>query len=110
MACVTAVAISPDPQHPVDLNDTFRTLLDRRPLTEADAEDLFNRILEGQLDQAQIAAVLSLIQQRGATVDELVGGARAMRACVTPVPVPSPPPGLRQVVLDTCGTGGALKT
>jgi anthranilate phosphoribosyltransferase len=94
----------------MDLGDCFTTLLAGGVLAEADAEALFEAILEGRLDPPQIGAVLALIQARGAETDELVGAARAMRRRVTPVPVPPPPAGLRQTVLDTCGTGGALKT
>ncbi|MFN0131367.1 MAG: anthranilate phosphoribosyltransferase [Phycisphaerales bacterium] len=82
------------------------TLLDGTTLDEPSAEEAIGAILEGRLDAAQIAALLSLIQARGATVDELVGGARAMRRHVTPVPFDEP----GTIILDTCGTGGAPKT
>jgi anthranilate phosphoribosyltransferase len=94
----------------VDLPATFHALLDHQPLSEPAAESLFESILEGRLDPAQIGAVLALIQARAPAADELVGAARAMRRHVTPVAIAPPPPGLSQVVLDTCGTGGALKT
>lgn len=81
------------------------------PLNEAQADGLFENLLTGVLDEAQIGAALALLQgrtlARGASVDELVGAARAMRRHVTTVPV-SPGPG--EVLLDTCGTGGAAKT
>lgn len=94
----------------MDLSGIFRVLLGGHSLAESDAESLFECLFQGQLGQEQIAAVLALIQSRGSSVDELVGAARAMRRHVTPVPIPASPAGMRQVVLDTCGTGGALKT
>ena len=76
-------------------------------LSEDEASTVFEALLSGELDEAQIGCILSLIQARGVTVDELVGAARAMRAHVTPVPF-TPREG--EVLIDTCGTGGAAKT
>jgi anthranilate phosphoribosyltransferase len=89
----------------MEIGDTLKQLLAGRPLTEAQASEAFELLLTGQMDPAQIAALLSLIQARGAAVDELVGAARVMRRHVTRLPVAD---GL--LVLDTCGTGGAPKT
>ncbi|MCK4872967.1 MAG: anthranilate phosphoribosyltransferase [Phycisphaerales bacterium] len=75
-----------------------------RTLSEPEAFDAFETILAGEADDAQIAGLLSLIQLRGVTVDEIVGAARVMRSHVTAVPHH-----LSNVV-DTCGTGGAPKT
>jgi anthranilate phosphoribosyltransferase len=76
-------------------------------LSERVAKGVFRLILTGAGDDAQIAALLALLQQRGVTVDELTGAARVMRDVVTPVPVADR---LRPRLLDTCGTGGAPKT
>lgn len=75
-----------------------------RTLEAAEAEELFERLLSGALDEAQIGAVLALMQCRPVGVEELVGAARVMRRHVTPVRTPS---GAR--VIDTCGTGGGPK-
>lgn len=77
------------------------------PLSEDQAHEAFSIIMEGQAHDAQVGALLSLIQQRGGpTVDELTGAARVMREHVTPVPVPE---ALTDKVIDTCGTGGTPK-
>jgi anthranilate phosphoribosyltransferase len=89
----------------MDPGDILSQLLAGCPLTEPQAEEAFERLLTGQLDAAQIASMLTLIQVRGATVDELVGAARVMRRHVTRLRAPE-----GAVVLDTCGTGGAPKT
>lgn len=73
-------------------------------LGERDAERVFERLLSGQLDDAQIAALLSMLQLRGVTVDEVVGAARVMRRHVGRVPVREGTP-----IIDTCGTGGTPK-
>ncbi|MEC9373898.1 MAG: anthranilate phosphoribosyltransferase, partial [Planctomycetota bacterium] len=90
------------------MQDVLRRLVGGARLTESEAESAFERILTGGADEAQIGAMLALIRSRGATTDELVGAARAMRRFVTRVPTE----GLEEigVLIDTCGTGGAAKT
>lgn len=89
------------------ISDLLSDLLAGARLTEQQAEAVFEQLLAGALTEAQIAALLTLIQVRGATVDELVGAARVMRRHASPVEC-HPPPGA--TVIDTCGTGGAPKT
>ncbi len=88
------------PRHPFD------RLLPGHSLTSDEAEAVFSDLLAGAYDDAQIASILSLIQARGPTVDELIGGARAMRRCVRAVPASTS----GGPIIDTCGTGGAPKT
>jgi anthranilate phosphoribosyltransferase len=76
-------------------------------LGQADTEALFRRLMSGELDDAQIGAVLALLQRGGPTVDEVVGAARVMRAHVERVPFEA---GGDERLIDTCGTGGAPKT
>lgn len=76
-------------------------------LDQPAAEGVFSALLAGGMTTEQIVDLLTLIQARGATVDELVGAGRVMRRHVTSVPIP-PIPGA--AVLDTCGTGGTPKT
>jgi anthranilate phosphoribosyltransferase len=70
-------------------------------LSTAQAVEVFTCIMEGRATAAQTAAVLSLIQARGPSIDEMVGAATVMREKATAVAVPA---GL--MVIDTCGTGG----
>lgn len=76
-------------------------LLDGTPLDHTQAVDAFEQIMTGSASPPQTAALLSLIQQRGATVDELVGAATVMRDKATQVHVPD---GL--TAMDIVGTGG----
>ena len=75
-------------------------------LNEAQAHDLFSAILAGELGEERIKRLLAKLHARRATVDEIVGAARVMRAHVTPIPLE---PTERHQVIDTCGTGGAPK-
>lgn len=92
----------------MDIHATLRHLVTGEALTAEHTEGLFESLLTGEFDEAQIAAVLALIQARGPTVDEIVGAARVMRRHVAPVPRPAGCEGA--VLIDTCGTGGAPKT
>ncbi len=92
----------------MDARTAIATLISGKTLAEQDADALFEGVLRGEADAAQLGAMLSMIQSRGATVDEIVGAARAMRRHVTRVPVDGISTGA--VLVDTCGTGGAAKT
>ena len=76
-------------------------LVDGQPLTEPQAVEAFDLIMSGKAQPTQTAALLALIAQRSATVDELVGAAKVMRSKAASVTIPQ---GL--TAIDTCGTGG----
>ncbi len=88
----------------LELSQLLPALASGRTLSESDAERAFDWLLSGSLDDAQIAAMLAMIQTRGATADEVVGAARVMRRNVAHVPARDGPP-----IIDTCGTGGTPK-
>ena len=91
----------------MDIHALLRDLLAGETLTSERAESLFEDLLSGGLEEAQIAGVLSLIQVRGATPEELLGAARVMRRRVTSVPVADSD---GAPIVCTAGTGGAPKT
>lgn len=70
-------------------------------LSEERMREAFELIMTGRAEPSQVGALLAMVQQRGVSVDELVGAARVMRACATPVRTPA-----GFTVVDTCGTGG----
>lgn len=96
-----------DTPAPIDLSPVFRSLLDGRSLLSEQSEQVFLALLSGRLDEAQIGGLLALIQSMPPSAETLTGAARAMRAHVQRVPY-TPQPG--EVLLDTCGTGGAPKS
>lgn len=89
------------------MQPVLQHLLSGQSLSREEADRAFECILTGQANEMQVAAMLALLAVKGVTLDELVGGAAAMRRHVTRLPVSDDP---RAPILDTCGTGGAPKT
>ncbi|HUD27479.1 MAG TPA: anthranilate phosphoribosyltransferase [Novosphingobium sp.] len=69
------------------------------PIAEDEAEAAFAAILDGELPEAEIAAFLVALSDRGETAAEITGAARAMRDRMIPVNAP-------EGAIDVCGTGG----
>lgn len=65
----------------------------------ADAETQFGAMLDGEMADAEIAATLTHLHQRGETAAEIAGAVRAMRARMKAVAAPAG-------AIDVCGTGG----
>ncbi len=82
------------------IKDAIAKLADRIDLSEQEAEEVLSEIMDGAATPAQIGAYLMGLRQKGETVDEIAGSARAMRARAARIQVGS------AIVLDTCGTGG----
>ena len=70
-----------------------------RPLTAGDAGEAFAQILDGHVEDADLARFLVALADRGETVIEVVAAARALRS--RQVAGPRAPD-----ALDVCGTGG----
>jgi len=70
-----------------------------KPLSEEAAQAAFGAILDGNVDDAAIAAFLVALSDRGESAGEIAGAARAMRARMIPVAAPAN-------AIDVCGTGG----
>jgi anthranilate phosphoribosyltransferase len=62
--------------------------------------ETLGQIMEGRCAEDQIARLLVALHEKGETVEEVAGAARAMRARMTPIRT------RRKGLLDTCGTGG----
>ncbi|MHA6317409.1 anthranilate phosphoribosyltransferase [Altererythrobacter sp. CAU 1778] len=68
-------------------------------LTEAEAEEAFGWVLDGETSDEDIARFLVALSDRGETADEIAGAARALRARLIPIEAPDG-------AIDVCGTGG----
>ncbi|MGH6905626.1 MAG: anthranilate phosphoribosyltransferase [Geminicoccaceae bacterium] len=69
------------------------------PLTRSEARDAFEIMMSGDATPAQVGGFLMGLRVRGETVDELTGGAQALRERMLRVRAPD-------TAIDTCGTGG----
>jgi len=84
--------------------DLIAKIDSRSSLSREEAESVMGQVLDGQLGEEQIVRLLVGLREKGETVDELVGFARALRHHAEPVfATRSRPAG---TILDTCGTGG----
>ncbi|MEH6683959.1 MAG: anthranilate phosphoribosyltransferase [Qipengyuania sp.] len=78
----------------------MKTLPDaRQHLGEAEAEEVFGWILDGETGDEDIARFLVDMSARSETSDEIAGAARALRARLIPITAP-------EGTVDCCGTGG----
>lgn len=86
--------------------ETFKALIgrvaDREKLSVNDARVAFDIMMSGNATPSQMGAFLMALRVRGETIDEITGGAMAMRARATGVKAPAN-------AIDTCGTGGDAK-
>src|SRR5256885_2762832 len=93
------------------ITEAVRTLIERRDLTRIEAAAAMEAIMSGAATNAQIAAFLTALRMKGETVEELIGFAQVMRQKAVRVRTRTDEvAGLtgtdRDVLIDTCGTGG----
>lgn len=72
----------------------------RRDVSRQEVAALFGRIMDGEIAEPVIAALLTALAAKGESVEEIAGAVEAMRSRVRAVPHS------RADVIDTCGTGG----
>jgi anthranilate phosphoribosyltransferase len=86
------------------LSDLLKHVVeDRGTLTQQQGCSVLREMLEGDVSDIQIAALVTAIAARGTTVDELAGFVQALRAMGQPIPLTGAE---REELVDTCGTGG----
>lgn len=93
------------------ITEYLKLVVERHDLTRDQAAAAMEEIMGGRATDAQIAAFLTAMRMKGETVEELTGFAAVMRSKVTRVPVGGGvSAGLsdteREMLIDTCGTGG----
>lgn len=87
-----------DPTQPVP--NPLPKLLSGEDLPIEDAEHLFERLVLGKLEPAEIAGMLIALRMKGETAEEMIGAARALSAAALPFERPD------YLYADCCGTGG----
>jgi anthranilate phosphoribosyltransferase len=93
------------------MTDALRAIVERRDLSRIEAAAAMDAIMSGAATHAQIAAFLTALRMKGETVEELIGFAQVMRQKVARVRTRGDDvTGLtgtdREMLIDTCGTGG----
>jgi anthranilate phosphoribosyltransferase len=93
------------------ITEAVRALVDRADLSRIEAAVAMEAIMSGAATNAQIAAFLTALRMKGETVEELIGFAQVMRQKAVRIRVHDDGvAGLtgtdREMLIDTCGTGG----
>lgn len=91
-------------QHPIadtgPVPNPLPRLLEGEDLPIEGAEHLFERLVLGKLEPAEIAGMLIALRMKGETAEEMMGAARGLFAAALPFDRPD------YVFADCCGTGG----
>jgi anthranilate phosphoribosyltransferase len=93
------------------ITEALRALVDRRDLTRIEAAAAMEAIMSGAATHAQMGAFLTALRMKGETVEELIGFAQVMREKVVRIHargnnVAGMSGTDRDMLIDTCGTGG----
>jgi len=83
------------------IKEAIAKLVERRDLTEKEAREAMQEIMEGKATDAQIAAFLTALRMKGETIEEITSLARVMRSRCSQIH-----PEVAGNLVDTCGTGG----
>lgn len=84
---------------PLD-RETMNRLLSGTPLDREAVRSLFGRLIRGELDEIQAAAIVAALKVRGERAEELVGAAEALLEAALAFP------GAPVAAIDLVGTGG----
>jgi anthranilate phosphoribosyltransferase len=87
----------------MDIKAIFNRLLNHEELKREETKELLIAITRGELNNAEIAALLTAIQMRGISVEELLGFRDGILATGVPVPLDC------DRYIDVVGTGGDRK-
>lgn len=79
----------------------FQRILASESLNQTEMQEIIGKVMDGDVDQVQIAGFLVALRMKGEVPEEIAGAATAMRARMNRVNVD------RKPLIDTCGTGGS---
>lgn len=85
------------------IKEAISKLVDDMDLTAQEMQQVMQEILTGAVTQSQMSAFLVLLRKKGETTEELTAAVEAMRRYCRKIEVK------KDVILDTCGTGGDKK-
>jgi anthranilate phosphoribosyltransferase len=78
--------------------EALHILVEKKNLTTSAMKEVVDHIMEGQVDQALTAGIMTALHMKGETAEEIVGCIEALRAHMTKVFLPN--------AIDIVGTGG----
>ncbi len=82
------------------IDESTNLLRQKKDLASAEMQKVFEEIMTGQAETGQIVSFLLALSAKGETVEEITAAAEVMRKHAIKIRVD------KDVVLDTCGTGG----
>ena len=82
------------------IQEAIAKLVEKKNLTQQEAEQVMNEIMEGKATDAQIAAFLISLRMKGETIEEITACAKIMREKSSSIKPKA------DYLVDTCGTGG----
>jgi anthranilate phosphoribosyltransferase len=84
------------------LKPYINQVIQRKNLSEAEAEEAMNIIMSGEATPAQIGGYLVALRMKGESIEEIIGSSRSMRNNAVKVELQTN----GEPVFDTAGTGG----
>jgi anthranilate phosphoribosyltransferase len=90
----------PPPEDHGPVPNPLPKLLAGEDLTANESQHLFERLVLGKLEPAEIAGMLIALRMKGETAEEMIGAAHALSAAALPFERPD------YLYADCCGTGG----
>ena len=85
----------------MNIKASLGRLVERINLSTQEMQDIMRALMQGELTDAQVAALLVALRMKGESIDEIEGAARVMRELATPVVLAEHPH-----IVDIVGTGG----
>ncbi|KGK00921.1 anthranilate phosphoribosyltransferase [Thalassotalea sp. ND16A] len=82
------------------MNHVLQQLLDGKDLSQSQTEDFFSKVVQGEIEPALLASVLTALKIKGETPDEIAGAAVAIRNAAKAFPATD------EMLVDCVGTGG----
>ncbi len=89
-----------------DLKAVLEKLIAKKDLGPQEMQEVFQAILEGEVNEPQLAGFLVALRAKGESWEEIAAAARVLREAALKVPHRLPP---EEPLVDTCGTGGDQK-
>ncbi len=84
----------------MNVQEALAHVIKHQHLSEEQASKVMHQLMTSEATPAQVGALLTAMHMKGATVEEITGFAKTMRALATFVDTS------RRPLVDTCGTGG----